>query len=265
MKELTSEDYKRIPFEILLDVDDFCKKNNIRYSLAYGTLLGAIRHKGFIPWDDDIDIIMPRSDYEIFKKQYKSDRYVFSDISVNPNHPTRMGKVFDTKTFFYYKGIKRDYGLFVDVFVVDSFPSNKTEKDTWLKKIRHYQLINEVKNTKFVGLINSSDSLKLKLYKCFKKLTLNSKNRTRQKIIRLSQKYNGENTGYVGITVSVDNPWDTYPSDLFEKYIDVQFEGHRFRAISDYDQWLTVCYGNYMQLPPKEKRIGKHSIIAYYR
>ncbi len=78
------------------------------------------------------------------------------------------------------------------------------------------------------------------------------------------QKYDGQRTEYVGITMSVDNPFDLYPSDLFEYYIDVEFEGHTFKAIRQYDVWLKKCYGDYMQLPPVEKRTGKHSIKAYY-
>ena len=77
MRELTLPELQSICLEILIDIDDFCTKNNIRYSLAHGTLIGAIRHKGFIPWDDDLDINMPRPDYEKFKNTYKSDKFEF--------------------------------------------------------------------------------------------------------------------------------------------------------------------------------------------
>ena len=90
-------------------------------------------------------------------------------------------------------------------------------------------------------------------------------NMIRRRIKVLSMKFDNQDTGYVGITMSVDNPRDIYPKNLFEEYIDVSFEGHTFKAIRDYDKWLSVCYGDYMQLPPIEKRQGKHSIVAYYR
>ena len=265
-KEIEEEAYKRIPLEILLHITDFCEKNDIRYSLAYGTLLGAIRHQGFIPWDDDIDIIMPRKDYERFKKLYHSERYPFSDLTINPNHPTGMGKVYDTQTFFYYrKTIRRSYGLFVDVFAVDNFPSNKEERLKWQKQIKKLIAINTIKNTDIYSIFCSKKNWNSLFKKLLLRLYPLPKKSIQKRISQLMQKYDGQKTESVGITMSVDNPYDTYPSNLFEEYITVSFENHHFKAIKQYDLWLKVCYGDYMQLPPVEKRQGKHSIIAYYR
>ena len=266
MKEVALEDYKRIPFEILRDVSAFCESNDIRYSLAYGTLLGAIRHKGFIPWDDDIDVIMPRKDFERFKKTYHSDRFVFSDLSINKNHPTGMAKVYDTKTFFFYKKtIKRAYGLFIDVFVVDRVPDDNVVFHHWLKRIKRLITINTAKNTGLYNIIKSNNSLKWRIKNAALFFTPLSRAFIQKQIVALQRKYSDTPSSKVGITVSVDNPLDTYPSNLFEEYIYVEFEGCMFSAIKDYDKWLSVCYGDYMKLPPPEKRIGKHNIVAYYR
>lgn len=265
-KEIEKESYKRIPLDILIHVADFCEKNGIRYSLAYGTLLGAIRHKGFIPWDDDIDIIMPRKDYERFKMLYHSDRYPFSDLMVNTNHPTGMGKVYDTQTFFIYKKtIKRSYGLFVDVFTVDNFPSNTEERKKWQKQIKKLIYINTIKNTGYSNIIKNRTNRFSFIKGMLVKMIPVPKKYIQKKIFELMQKYDGQYTGLVGITMSVDNPYDTYPSNLFEEYIDVEFEGMTFKAIRHYDIWLKVCYGNYMELPPLEKQVGKHDLIAYYK
>jgi len=265
-KEIEKEAYKRIPLSILEHVAGFCEKNDIRYSLAYGTLLGAIRHKGFIPWDDDIDIIMPRKDYERFKELYHSERFPFSDLSFNTNHPTGMGKVYDTQTFFFYrKTVKRSYGLFIDVFAVDNFPTNLEERVLWQKKIKRLIYFNTIKNTSLSSLILSKTNWVRVIKQIIIKLYPIPKRFIQTKISRLMQQYDGQFTGLVGITMSVDNPYDTYPSNLFEEFIDVEFEGLTFRAIRHYDTWLRVCYGNYMELPPLEKQVGKHDIIAYYK
>ena len=265
MKEIEKKAYKQIPLNILIHVADFCKRNGIRYSLAYGTLLGAIRHKGFIPWDDDIDIIMPRADYERFKKIYHSERYPFSDITINKAHPTCMGKVYDTNTFFYYKKtIRRSYGLFIDVFVVDNFPTIANERKRWLKTIKCLQHINLAKNTSMLDIFHAYTGQRRWRELLFK-LTPLPLSFVQRQISALSVRYDNELTGLVGITVSVDNPQDTYPADLFEHYSEVEFEGQYFSAIKNYDLWLKTCYGDYMQMPPKEKQVSKHNIVAYYK
>ena len=265
MKEIEQEAYKRIPLEILIHFADFCEKNNLRYSLAYGTLLGAVRHKGFIPWDDDIDVIMPRADYERFKAIYHSDRYPFSDMTINKHHPTPMGKVYDSQTFFYSNRIRRSYGLFIDVFTVDNFPTDIKERLRWQKLTRILILVNYVKNASLKGMLYTRKSFLGKLKIVLYKMLPVTKTFVKKNLFRLMQKYDASSTGLVGITMSCDNPFDTYPTNMFEEYVNLEFEGRAFKAIRQYDKWLTICYGDYMQLPPVEKRVGKHRITAYYK
>ena len=100
---------------------------------------------------------------------------------------------------------------------------------------------------------------------CLYKLLPIPKSFIQKRIPLLSQKYDASPTGLVGITMSCDNPFDTYPANFFEEYVDVEFEGRSFKAIRQYDKWLRICYGDYMQLPPVEKRVGRHHITAYYK
>lgn len=259
-REIEKENYKKIPLEILLYVSDFCEKNEIRYSLAYGTLLGAIRHKGYIPWDDDIDIIMPRVDYERFKKLYHSDRFVFSDMSVNKNHPTSMAKIYDSRTYFNFHWIKRSYGLFIDVFVVDNFPTDIIERQKWQKLTKKFIKIHFYKNITYTNILQSKGVLS-RVKKFLLKSVPIPKRIIQKKISELYQKYNGEYTGLVGIVMYNG----VYPADFFEDFIEVEFENHKFKAIRKFDDWLRICYGDYMQFPPVEERVGRHGIVAYYK
>ena len=104
MKELSCDEFKQIQIQILSEIKIFCEKNGLNYYLAYGTLLGAVRHQGFIPWDDDIDIVMPRIDYLKFEKLFKHDRFEFLSISKDATYPYHFGKVLDKNTILVEQG-----------------------------------------------------------------------------------------------------------------------------------------------------------------
>ncbi len=125
MKEMTKQEQHALLIDILAKTHDFCKKNNIRYSLGGGTLLGAIRHKGFIPWDDDVDIMMPRPDYERFIKELEgvdSNLYIQNYHTDNSFH-REWTRVCDNRTVIYY--ISAVSGVFIDVFPIDGLPDEK--------------------------------------------------------------------------------------------------------------------------------------------
>ena len=122
MKEIYLEELRVIQLELLQQIADFCEKNNIKYFLAYGTLIGAIRHKGYIPWDDDIDIVMPRDDYDRFLELY-NEAYPFSkvvDMYNTKHYGFAFAKVHDVRTIIYETQYAQDsFGVFVDVFPID--------------------------------------------------------------------------------------------------------------------------------------------------
>lgn len=132
MRHLTLQELQQFSLDILKDVAGFCEKNNIRYSLGYGTMLGAVRHKGFIPWDDDVDIMMPREDYEKFRTIYKSKLYSFIDSRNTPDCYIAFGRVCDTKKTLASSCIpwvKKDVGVWIDIFPVDRVPDDKDTFD----------------------------------------------------------------------------------------------------------------------------------------
>ena len=119
-KIIEPEEFKKTQFDILISVDRFCKAHGIRYFLAYGTLIGALRHGGYIPWDDDIDISMPRPDYERFIKLYNKEKdkgYYVVSPSLDPSYPNAFAKICDPDTcIIEFSSLKYDIGVNIDLF-----------------------------------------------------------------------------------------------------------------------------------------------------
>ena len=242
--------------DTLANVDHFCRQHGIRYSLSYGTLIGAIRHKGFIPWDDDIDIIMPRDDYERFISLYKDDRYKIIDGKYNSNHS--HVRVSDQKTVLKLDTWRARFyneGLWIDVFPLDKVPD--TQKGylcfkKWLWFLFEMQLKGQVHRK---GMINKILHIICKPFSAyFGKLAL-----------KTMKKYNKSNTQSVANLCVWYLKSPKYPSTYFDEYIDVEFERYKFKAIKQYDIFLREFYGDYMQFPPKEKQIAHHRYTAYWR
>ena len=267
MKNIDVEELKKIQIDILDYFDAFCKKNGINYWLDYGTLLGAIRHHGYIPWDDDIDIGMLRADYlkaETLFNQQSNGKYMFSTPVNDKSYCYPFGKIIQTNTvLFEYgtEGVKT--GVYVDVFPYDNSPKDiKIVKRMfrardYLGRIRRLQLP-----------MREGLSLKKKtLYKLgamlFKLIPKNSINRL---IDRKARKYEGTDTGMVSsFTDTYETRHLSVPRTLFENFVEVEFEGKKYPAPSDYDFWLSSFYGDYMTLPPEEQRVPHHVFEAYYK
>jgi len=139
--------------DILHDIHCFCEEKGLHYYLAYGTLLGAVRHKGFIPWDDDIDIWLPRPDYDRFLKEYKSDHFEAIWAGNYPGYPLDFAKVHDTRTRLVEEGGDGNWGVFVDVFPLDGASDEKTWKQT-LKSVAFVRHL--IANQRFTRKISFS-------------------------------------------------------------------------------------------------------------
>ena len=266
-KEITIEQQRHIQLEILKSIDDFCKENKIEYSLAFGTLLGAVRHKGFIPWDDDVDIMMTRENYEKFRDSYSSKRYPLTDLKSDSCHPVSMGKIYDSQTYFYSLGtMKRKYGLFVDIFPFDVIPENIAEREKWLKRIKLFVSFNKYKNNTFSYSLKRH-RLITKIIGCFVKLLFCGKF-IHRKIEELYVMYKNDQSAYLGVPgvmVLSKEYMKVFPKTIFDEYILLEFEGKKYPCIKRYDEFLTIFYGEYMKLPPIEKRVGKHGIKAFFK
>ena len=265
MKKMTRDEYKEILLGNLEYIDNICRKKNINYTVIGGSLIGAIRHNGMIPWDDDIDIALLRDDYDKLVKAIEDDNnqsYVVNTWKNNDTYYYPYAKLINTSTFIKEKNLKEinNYGLFVDIFPIDNVPNNFQRFFYFRKKI-YRKLIcgltsDKVKNEKFSFLKNIRIFVAKKII-------------GRDKILanyeKLCEKFNNT-TCSLGMT-----PWFTYGRQnetwelkLFSKYIDKPFENLKVKVISDYDFLLKKVYGDYMILPPPEKRVT-HGIDAYWR
>jgi len=267
MKQIDVDELKRLQLEILDCFDAFCKKNDIHYWLDYGTLLGAIRHKGFIPWDDDVDIAMLREDYEraamLFNSQ-SENRYTFQTPSNFKGTCYPFGKLIDTSTVLYEYGESGiETGVYIDVFVYDNSPDNKEmaerifKKRDFLGRVRRLQLPmrDEIRGMKrFAYKIGSF---------LLKPVSRGVINRALDRNARTYEKTETKNVST--FTDPYDPTYFCVDKSIFQDLIEVEFEGKQYPAPRKYDYWLGVLYGNYMELPPVEKRVHQHSFEAFYK
>lgn len=265
-RKLTDDDVKGLSIRILHEVDEFCKINNINYSLAYGTMIGAIRHKGFIPWDDDIDIMMLRPDYEKFIScfnQYKPDIFSVASVETDPTFHYPMAKIICNSTINDELGFT-GCGFAIDLFPFDKLPVNNDELKSVLKyKKRSWDLF-ALKTMKWNN--NRSVLRNLVIY-CSKALVSFIPNfNIHKRIMRIVAKYASLEGDYlIGCLYTPYGSRDIMSKEIFEETIQVPFEQSQFSCIKEYDQYLTNVYGNYMKFPPIEQQVTHHDNIAWWK
>ena len=263
MKRLSNEEVKKTQIEILDIVSSFCDKNSIKYWLDTGTLLGAIRHKGYIPWDDDIDIGMLREDYDRFSQLFNNhnERYRFVCLDNTEDFYTAFGKVIDTKTILYEPDIHGSkLAVNIDVFVYDNAPDDdKLLKKMYNKRDRYMLMALFSRGSQILP----SDSILKRIQKHVVHVATCgfSSKKLIVKAIENSKRYSDVETKRVGNFTSVSRI--AVDKKVFDSFIDVEFEGKMYKAPAGYDEWLTDFYGDYMQLPPKDKQVSHHLYEAY--
>lgn len=266
-----SEEEKRLLqlniLELIVEVDRICKKNNIKYSLDGGTLLGAVRHKGFVPWDDDGDVIFTRSEYDKFyvacKKDLDNEHFFLQEYRTDDGYRWGYAKMRLLGTDVVRKGheeLKFKSGVCIDIFVNDNVPDNKILRYLYywnnvaLRKILYSEMGRTNANSVFMRTWYSF------LYKVFpKSVPFNIRNFWANKC----NKKKTELVSHLLFPYPKKTCMYGMPSDCFENYIDLEFEGMTFKGFEKYDKYLRLLYGDYMQLPPKEKQKGQLNPVVF--
>ena len=270
MREMTLREQQLFGLEILKDVHAFCEKNHIKYSLYGGTLIGAIRHKGFIPWDDDIDIVMPRPDYDAFCRTYKSDAYEIVNYDNDKTFVFGYSRVCDRKKTRYttsHPCNRKGMGVWIDVFPADGFPADENMIPEFYEN--DVQLFNKISKVR-LGL---REKCVFKPVKEFRDILRNLKrffsherkrtvlflhgwhNPYVQTMIDMCHTYAYGETPFWGVISSPYNHVVYHPISDFESCQLFPFEDSFFMVLNGYDALLKRVYGDYMKLPPEKDRV----------
>ena len=271
MKAISQEEIRSIQIAILNSVDAFCRKNNLKYSLAYGTLIGAVRHKGFIPWDDDIDIAMPRDDYEKLLRYLRdnADKYEhleLFDIRTCPEYPYMIARVSDNRYVIDVKNEKPyGMGVFIDIYPLDGLGQTEEEALKYgLKGDRLSSLCYQSTRKRYAVEITKGFIKKVIKFPAFLVAKMCGKKFFVKKLSKLAAQKNYEDCNNVGSIVWLQGGMkDIFKKEWYDNYVKVPYEKYEFRVPARYDEILTHIYGNYMELPPEEDRIGHHYYDAY--
>ncbi len=244
-----------IQLEMLVEVDRICKKCGIKYNIIAGTLLGAVRHGGYIPWDDDADVAMLRSEYEKFRQACKQEldtsRFIFQDHRNTKGYRWGYGKLRRKNTLFlreHQEHMPYMQGVFIDIFPLDGVPDQYL-----LRSLKNFECfcVRKILWSK-VGKLAEKNFWKRQIYRLLDKIPekiifryyhimIHNANRKKTKMVRILMfpTPNGE--------------WGYY-RNWYEHSADTIFEGKVFQGIKDYDSYLSFKFGNYMEMPPEEER-----------
>lgn len=269
MKKITDvNELRLIQMDILSHVDRVCRENNIKYSISGGTLIGAVRHKGYIPWDDDIDIMLAREEYEklvtVMSNHCTDDTYTIVTHDIDSGFIYPYAKVVDNRTIMHENILGcKDYGVYIDVFPIDLIPNDEkicdqifcqmkrlynmlTLKRLKLSPARSFWKNSTIVISQFLLMPFSNDWIIRKMEEKAKKSARLDSTRRCCLVWGYGRK-------------------EIVPASVHQSHIDLPFEDRTYMAVADYHTYLTNLFGDYMQLPPESKRIPHHDFLAWWR
>lgn len=265
-KELTT--MQKTSLEILKIFMEICEKYNLKYYIGGGTMLGAIRHKGFIPWDDDIDIDMPRKDFQKFLNIFDTVKKLYPDYEIE-RRLCLFTKLVDTRTkvkYFADTAFEISRPIWIDIVPIDGLPNNVIRRNIHLLKISLLKEAYHLSVIKYSGV--KPNSLKQDR-SCFKKFVVtlcmhlpvekifNYKTCTK-KLERELIKYSFYDCKYAGTLFSNHGKRSVFLTEWYGEGTKYQFEDIEVTGVDNYDAWLTHLYGDYMKLPDEKHRLSHH-------
>ena len=263
MKVIDNSQYKTVLLGILHYINDISERNGIKYTLVGGSLIGAVREGGIIPWDDDIDIGLLPDEYDKLIEAIKKDknpRYIILDAEVEHTYYYPFAKVIDTKTTGYEIGYKKinGFGAYVDVFKYNELPNDDIKIDKYYKK--RQRIVDSLFRS---ANISNKSAIKSAYHKLMSK---RDSNRIAKKHIKFSEKYNRSGGKKCMINwTPYGAKRETHDREIFSDYRKIDFDGVEAMIVKDYDVLLRRTFGDYMTPPPKEKQITHHHMKMYWK
>ena len=268
---ITIQQTQRISLEILHTIASICEENGFRYYLFYGTLIGAVRHHGYIPWDDDVDIMMPRPDYDQLLNYLSKNISKFPNLKVfnhdvNPKYPYMITRISDDR-YRIVMANEKPYGMgvFIDIYPFDGLGNTEEEALKYGLKGDHLSSIcYQATRDHFAIETTTSPLRKMVKFPFYLFSKAIGKERLQDKLEKLARVKPYDDNKYVGCVVWLSGgEKDIFPREWFDEYIEVPFEEYTFRIPRMYDKILKHIYGDYMKLPPENERVGHHDYQVY--
>lgn len=256
------EGLRRVETDIFLELIRICEKLDLKYFIVQGTLLGAVRHKGFIPWDDDIDVGMLREDYEIFIREAPKllpDIYFLQYLGSDSAYPHGFAKIRKKGTTFIEtasKNINMNHGIYIDVFPFDYYPDNKLKEIVY--DVRKLLIRYRIRSVYYIPSDNTFNMVNIvrRMIRFVSKIFYPT---VEKALIKQDELYKQYKTGKR--VINNGGPWgkrELLDKSLFDNVVKLSFEGMDVSAPQGYEKYLTSVYGDYMELPPVEKRVSHH-------
>lgn len=260
-------DLQCVQLDLLREFVSICEREKLRYYLVEGSMLGAVRHKGFIPWDDDIDVAMPRADYNIFLKKAKELSKPYKLTTFMDHEHYWMTAILwntDVKVLMTNATESIEKFAWIDVIPLDGMPDGKFSQKLHYMHFYYYRALFQASNFSKIVNVNRPrpfyERFFIKLFQIFPLEKMLDSRRIGMRMHRIMSKYDFDKSNFVIQMISDYKMKELVPREWFGEGRTFQFENLKVSGVLNAEAYLSQIYGEYMKMPPQEKRIGKHSI-----